>query len=215
MRLTRQRHINMKHQLLILGIILSIMESLRLALYAKNSDSLNSDASLVLKRASHAELAVRVLEVDLRHLVLQNRLAVVKVQRALSKAIKTRRNDDVEALLAQRGGGVGTLDALRVDNATLVVNRDVGVVDLGGDVLAASADGFAGAPFVEDVIGEVVVEARAVLLCNRADKDAVAVEELQVNGVGVGVVRVVEEQRVEGRSAGLVLFVDGGVDVVD
>ena len=95
------------------------------------------------------------------------------------------------------------------------MNRDVGVVDFGGDVLAASTDGFAGAPFVEDVIGEVVVEARAVLLCNRADKDAVAVEELQVNGVGVGVVRVVEEQRVEGWSAGLVLFVDGGVDVVD
>lgn len=95
------------------------------------------------------------------------------------------------------------------------MNRDVGVVDLGGDVLAASADGLAGAPFVEDVIGEVVVDTRAVFLCHGADKDAVAVEELQVDGVGVWVVRVVEEQRVEGRSAGLVLFVDGGVDVVD
>jgi hypothetical protein len=77
------------------------------------------------------------------------------------------------------------------------------------------ADGLAGAPFVEDIVGEVVVDARAVLLCDRTDKDAVAVEELQVDGVGVGVVWVVEEQGVEGRGAGLVLFVDGGVDVVD
>lgn len=100
MRLTRQRHINMKHQLLIFGIILGIVESLRLALHAKKSDSLNSDTSLVLERASHAELAVRVLEVNLRHRVLHNRLAVVEVQRALSAAIKTGRNDDVETLLA-------------------------------------------------------------------------------------------------------------------
>lgn len=205
----------MKHQLLILAIVLGITESLRLVLHAKNSDGLNSDASLVLKRASHAELAVRVLEVDLRHRVLHNRLAVVQVQRALSGAIKTGRNDNVEALLAQCGGGVGALDALRVDNTALVVNRNVGVVDLGGDVLAASADGLTGAPFVEDVIGEIIVEACAVLLCDGADQDAVAIEELQVDGVGVGIVRVVEEQRVEGRSAGLVLFVDGGVDVVD
>lgn len=90
----------MKHQLLILGIILGIMESLRLALHPKNSDSLNGDASIVLKRASNAELAVRIFEVDLRHLVLHNRLAVVEVQRALSTAIKTGCNDDVEALLA-------------------------------------------------------------------------------------------------------------------
>ena len=205
----------MKHQLLILSIVLGIMESLRLALHAKNSDSLNSDASLVLKRASHAELTLRVLEVDLRHGILHNRLAVVEVQRALSAVIETRRNDNVEALLTQRGGGVSALDALRVDNAPLVVNRDVCVVDLGGDVLAVPADGVASAPFVEDVIGEVVVDARAVLLCDWADKDAVAVEELQVDGVGVGVIWVVEEQRVEGRGASLVLFVDGGVDVVD
>jgi hypothetical protein len=215
MRLARQRHIDVKHQLLILAIVLGLMESLRLALHPKNSDSLNGDASLVLKRASHAELAVRVLEVDLRHRVLHNRLAVVEIQRAHGGAIKTGRNDNVETLLAQCGGGVGALNALRVDDAALVVNRDVGVVDLGGDVFAASADGLAGAPFVEDVVGEIVVDACAVLLCDGADKDAVAIEELQVDGVGVGVVRVVEEQRVEGRSAGLVLFVDGSVDVVD
>jgi hypothetical protein len=158
---------------------------------------------------------MRVLEVDLRDGVLHNRLAVVEVQGALSAVIEPRRNDNVEALLTQRGGGVSALDALRVDNTSLVVNRDVRVVDLGGDVLAVSADGAAGAPFVEDVVGEVVVDARAILLCDWADKDAVAVEELQVDGVSVGVVWVVEEQRVEGRGASLVLFVDGGVDVVD
>lgn len=168
----------MKHELLILIIILDITESLRLALHPKNSNSLNSDTSLVLERASHAKLAVSVLKVDLRHLILHNRLAVIEIQRALSAAIKTGRNDNVEALLAQCGGGVGALDALRVDNAALVVNRDVGVVDFGGDVLAASADGFAGAPFVEDIIREVVVDARAVFLCNGTDQDAVAVEEL-------------------------------------
>lgn len=69
---TRQRHINMKHQLLILSIVLGIMESLRLVLYAKNGDCLNADTSVILKRTSHTELAVLVFEVDLRHSILHN-----------------------------------------------------------------------------------------------------------------------------------------------
>lgn len=95
------------------------------------------------------------------------------------------------------------------------MQRDVRDVDLGGDVLALAADGLAGAPFVEDVVGEVVLQAGAVLFGDGADEDAVAVEELQVDGEGVLVVGVVEEERVQSGSAGLVLLVGGGVDVVN
>jgi hypothetical protein len=38
---------------------------------------------------------------------------------------------------------------------------------------------------------------------------------LKIDRVSVCVVRVVEEQRVEGRSASLVLLVDSSVDIVD
>lgn len=78
-----------------------------------------------------------------------------------------------------------------------------------------TADGLAGSPLVEDIVGEVVVDTSAVLFSHRANQDAVAVEELQVNSVGVGVARVVEEKRVECGLASLVLLVDRGVDVVD
>lgn len=78
-----------------------------------------------------------------------------------------------------------------------------------------SADGLAGAPLVENVVGEVVAQACAVLLCDRADQDTITVEELKIDGVSVRVVGVVEEQRVKGWGAGLVLLVDGCVDIVD
>lgn len=92
---------------------------------------------------------------------------------------------------------------------------DICVVNLGGDVLAMSTDGLSGAPFVENIVGEIVAQARAVLLCDRADEDAITVEELKIDRVGVCVVRVVEEQRIEGRSTSLVLLIDGSVDIVD
>jgi hypothetical protein len=95
------------------------------------------------------------------------------------------------------------------------VNRDFGVVDFGGDVFSMSANRLAGTPLVEDVVGEVEFDAGAVLFCDRADENAIAVEELQVDGVCVGVVGIVEEERVESRDTGLVLFVDGSIDVVN
>ena len=77
------------------------------------------------------------------------------------------------------------------------MNRDIGIVDpVDGDILALAADRLAGAPFVEDVVGEVEGQAGGVLLCYGGDQDPVAVEELHVNGVGVWIVGVVEEERV-------------------
>lgn len=95
------------------------------------------------------------------------------------------------------------------------MDRDIGVVDVRGNVFAVAPDRLAGAPFVEDVVGQVVAEACAVLLRDRADEDAVAVEELQVDGVGAGVVGVVEEERVQRWRASLVLLVERRVDVVN
>jgi hypothetical protein len=67
---------------------------------------------------------------------------------------------------------------LGVDDAALVVDCDVGVIDFGGDVLSTSADGFAGALFVENIVGQIVVQTCAVLFSDGADEDTVAVEEL-------------------------------------
>lgn len=212
--LASQRHIHMNHQLLILLIILRIPQALRLSLHAQQRDDLNIDTGIILKRARHAELAVRVREVDLRNSVLDNRHAVVKVKRALSLAVETGSDDDVETLGPQRSRGVRAFDALRVDDAALVVDRDVGEVDFSSDVFALAANGLACSPLVENVVGEVVFYARTVFFCYWADEDAVAEEELQVDGVRVGVLGVVEEQRIQSRRAGLVLLVDGCVQVV-
>lgn len=76
------------------------------------------------------------------------------------------------------------------------MDHDVRVVNLGGDVFALSTDWLARAPFIEDVVGQIVAEAGAILLCDGAYEDSITVEELQVDGEGVRVVRVVEEQRV-------------------
>lgn len=77
------------------------------------------------------------------------------------------------------------------------MDGDVRVVDvIEGDVFTLAADGLAGAPFVEDVVGEVEGDACAVFFCDGGNEDAVSVEELEVDGVGVGVVGVVEEQGV-------------------
>lgn len=205
----------MKHELLVLFIVLGMLNALRLLLHPQNSDSLNANTSLIFKRARKAQLAGLVLEVDFGHSVLHQRLAVVEVQGSLGTTIQARRNNDVEALLAQRGRRVSALDALRVDDAALVVDGDIGVVDVGGDVFAMSANRLAGSPFVEDVVGQVVAQARAVLLGHRADEDAVAVEELQVDGVGTRVVGIVEEEGVQRGRAGLVLLVERRVDVVN
>lgn len=95
------------------------------------------------------------------------------------------------------------------------MNRDISDVNFGIDIFTASANRLSSTPFVKDVIGEVEVDAGAVLLSDGAHEDTVAVEELQIDGVRVGVVGIVEEQRVQAWSASLVLPVDGGVDVVD
>ena len=204
----------MKHQLLVLLIIVRILRTIRLSIHAKKCDSFNIDTSIVLERACHAELAILILEVDLRYGVLHNGDTIVKVQRSLGIAIKTGSDNNVEALGPERSGGVCTLDTLGVDDTTLVVDCDLGEVNLSGDVLALAANGLASAPLVEDIVGELVFDARAVFFGHGAHEDAVAEEELQVDGVGVGVFGVVEEQRVQSWQAGLVLLVESSVKVV-
>lgn len=95
------------------------------------------------------------------------------------------------------------------------MHLDVGEFNLSRLVLGTSTDGLASGPLVEDIIGQVVLELGAVLLGNGADQNTVSVEELEIDGVGVLIVGVVEEQRVESRGTSLVLLVDGGVDVVN
>lgn len=53
------------------------------------------------------------------------------------------------------------------------MSRYVSVVGLSGDILAVTTDEFSCAPFVEDVIRRVVVDAYAISLCDGADKNAV------------------------------------------
>lgn len=213
--LAGQGNIGGKHQLLVLLIIFGVVGTLGLGVDAKNGDSLNTNASVILKGTAHAQLALAVLEVDLRCGVDNYRFAIIEVQRTLSLAVKARGDDEVEALLAQRSSGVGAFDALGVDDATLVVHLDVGEFNFSRLVLGTSADGLASGPLVEDIIGQVVLELGAVLLGNGAYKDTISVEELEIDGVGVLIVGVVEEQRVESRGTSLVLLVDGGVDVIN
>lgn len=59
-----------------------------------------------------------------------------------------------------------------------------------------ASNGLTSPPFVEDVVGKVEAYAGAVLIYDRTDKDAIAVEELQVDGVSVDIVGVVEEEGV-------------------
>jgi hypothetical protein len=95
------------------------------------------------------------------------------------------------------------------------VHLDVREFNLSRLVLGASTDGLASGPLVEDIIGQVVLELGAVLPGDGADKNAISVEELEIDGVGVLIVGVVEEQGVESRGTSLVLLVDGSVDVVN
>lgn len=78
-----------------------------------------------------------------------------------------------------------------------------------------SANWFTCSPLVEDVVGEVEVDSVAVLVCDGTNEDAISVEELQVDWVRVYIVGVIEEERIQSRGAGLALFVNGSVDVVD
>jgi hypothetical protein len=95
------------------------------------------------------------------------------------------------------------------------VHLDVREFNLSRLVLGASTDGLASGPLVENIIGQVVLELGAVLPGDGADKNAISVEELEIDGVGVLIVGVVEEQGVESRGTSLVLLVDGSVDVVN
>lgn len=208
----------MQHQLLILLIILDLrVFSCHLGLrpHTQNSNPLDSDARVILKRALHLKDAIDIAKVNLGDFILHLRQAIIKVKLATSGAIQAWCNDDIESLLAQRSRGVRALDALWVDETALIVHRDMGDVDFGGDVLAVSADGLASSPFIEDVVREVVGNTGAVFLRDRRDKDAGAIEELEIDAVSVLVGGVVEEERVKGWCASLGLLVDGCVNVVN
>ena len=205
----------MNNQLLVLCIVISILGTLRLGADTKNSDRLNANTSIVLEGTTDAQLALGVLEVDLRNGILDNGDTVIKIQRSLGLTIEARCDNNVEALLAQSSSSVGALNTLRVDNATLIVDLDISDFHLSRLVLATASNRLSSGPVVEDVVRQVVLKLGAVLLGDRADEDTITVEELQVDGVGVLVLGIVEENGVESGSASLVLLVDGGVDVVD
>lgn len=95
------------------------------------------------------------------------------------------------------------------------MNCDICEFDFGRYVFTTSTDGLASTPFVKYVVGEIEFKTGAVLLCYGTDENTIAIEELEIDGVGVRIVGVVEEEGVERWGASLVLLVDSGVDVVN
>lgn len=147
---------------------------------------------------------------------LLNRVTIIQVQTTRRRTVETRRDDQLEALLAQlRGCGRARCPG-GDDVPTADVHGDLGDVDvLESDVVAVSAQWGAGLPVVEDVVGEVGLDGAGAFLRDWGDKDGVAVEELEVVGEGVLVLWVEVEEGLKEGFAGLALPVEGCVDVVE
>ena len=143
-------------------------------------------------------------------------IAVIEVELAASLAVTVRRDDEVEGLGADFGGGESAFGAEGDDGAAADVQGDFGEVDVvEGDFGAGAFDDFPGVEGVEAVVGEVDGDAGAVLFGDGRDEDVGAVEELEGVAEDVGVVGVGEEERVDQRGAVDGLLVESGVDVVE
>lgn len=141
---------------------------------------------------------------------------VIEVQLSLGLSVGTDGDDELEIVLAERGGGHGALDALGDDGAAAVVEGDIGGAQvLDEDALALSLDLGVGVEVVEDVLREVGGDGGGVLLDDGADEDAGAEEVLGLDAEGVGVVGVEVEERADERGAVKGLAVECGVDVVE
>jgi hypothetical protein len=147
---------------------------------------------------------------------LLDAVSVVEVQFTASFAVTVGRDDQVERLRTDFGGGESALRTKRNDSAATDVEwdfREINVVE--SDLGAFALDNLPTVECVEAVVGEVDSDAGAVLFCDGRDEDVGAVEELQSVAEDVRVVRVVEEERVNERCAVDSLLVERCVDVVE
>lgn len=182
---------------------------------AQNSNVLNDNISLVSKVAAHTERAVVVRESNHRCGRLLDAIAIIEVQGASSLVSSIRCNPQDEVLLAQLCCRVCGFGAERQNRSTADVQRDsietdVREVDHG----SGSLDALAGPVVVEDFVGQVDGHGCRVFFQHGRNEDSVAVEELVLDGEGVGVGGVVEPQWVQtGYSSGG-LAVEGSVEIV-
>lgn len=145
-----------------------------------------------------------------------NAIAIVEVKLAAGLAVTIGRDDEVEGLCADFGGGESAFRAEGDDSTAADVQRDFSEVHVvEGDLGASTLDDFPGVEGVEAGVGEVDGDAGAVLFGDGRDEDVGAVEELQGVAEDVGVVGVGEEEGVDERGAVDGLLVEGGVDVVE
>lgn len=150
------------------------------------------------------ELAVLgVLEGDPRRVRVEG-LAVVEEQLAAGRAVLGEGDEDLEVAGAELLGGVGRGLARGEDDAGADEEGDVGGVDVGESVEGgAAADGLVGVPVVEEVVGQVGIDAGGALGEDRGNKEAGAVEKLVLQGPGLLILGVhVEHGRQHGAAVG-------------
>ena len=137
-------------------------------------------------------------ELQARRALLHEADSIIEVQLARCLAVSADGDDELEIVLAERGGGQGTLDALGDDGAAAVVEGNIrGAEVVDDDGLALALDAGVGEEVVEDVLGEVGGDARGVLVDDGADEDAGAEEVLGLDAECVLVVGVEVEERAD------------------
>ena len=131
-------------------------------------------------------------------------------------AVRARSDDKLEVDLPEISDGHCTLLTKRKDNTTLDVKRDAGEVDvLEGNSGTLTLERCQGREVVEGILGEVCADGGRVLLGDGGDKDGGAVEELEIDREGVGVLRVSIPQGAQERAAVLGASMEASVEVVE
>ena len=177
---------------------IQLNRTLKTLLATQHSNILHNNLSLVTKLTAHAECAIVVRKRDHGHGRLLNAITIIEVQRSLSLIRRIGRDPQYEILLPELRGCVCRFGAERQDGSAADVqgngvDTDVCEVDHG----AVTLDALAGPVVVEDFIGQVDGHGGRVFFQYRRDENGVAVEELVLDGEGVGVRGVVEPQGVQ------------------
>jgi hypothetical protein len=206
----RQRNINLYTEHLARGIIPERHRALfwtwtnhdrrGRSLDAQENDAGDLHADGVRERATHTQLALRVLHLHARRLVLHDAHPVVDVQHTRGSAVHPRRDDKLEIRRTQLRRRHRARCPEREHRAAADVQRDRREIDVGErDVLSFTLDGCERREIVELVLGEVNRHRRRVLLGYRRNEDRVTIEELQVDAKRRRVRRILEPERVEDR----------------
>lgn len=191
------------------------VHSIRRFRYIQESDGPDLGARFVTGGSLDSQLLVRVAHLEARRRRRLDGDAIVDVELAGSLSVSARSDDDVKVLLAKGLGGHRAAATKGQDGTALDVNRDRRKVDAGKrHGRAVALHGLVGEVIVEDVLGKVDIHRRRVLGGDGGNENGVTVEELEINGVGVRVLGVLEPQAVENRRAVFMSLLDGGVHVV-